>query len=286
VRKGEQEKGILYVVATPLGNLEDITRRAVKILSGVDLVAAEDTRRSRNLLSHLGLKKPFISHYRHNQKKSAKAVIEALDRGRDVALITDAGTPGISDPGALLVSEARGAGFKTVPVPGPSALAAAVSISDIPCDSFTFAGFLPAKKHARQKRLEDLKDRPETLIFYEAPHRLLKALEDMIEVLGDRNALVARELTKLHEEIISTPLSELIETCGIREIKGEITMIVEGCHGSEEKPDMDELKQELKKSIITGNRSVRETVDELAPLYPVSRRELYRLALEVKDRKK
>jgi 16S rRNA (cytidine1402-2'-O)-methyltransferase len=277
------KKGVLYVVATPLGNLEDITRRAVRIIGEVDLIAAEDTRRSMKLLSHLGISKPHISHYKHNQKKSAGAVLSKLRQGMDVALLTDAGTPGLSDPGAFLVSMAREAGFLAVPVPGPSALAAAVSVSEISCDTFTFAGFLPARKGARREKILKLRDREEPLIFYEAPHRLLPALEDMREILGDRMSVLARELTKIHEEVMSAPLSELIKIYRRREPRGEITLIVSGKQEAEPSYDQAELERELKKRLLRDGSSLKEAVDELRLLYPLSRRELYRVALAVKQ---
>ncbi len=276
------KKGTLYVIATPIGNLEDITRRAVRILSEVDLIAAEDTRRSRKLLSHLGISKPHISHYRHNQKRSGKALLLKLKQGMKVALLTDAGTPGLSDPGAILVSMAREAGFPVVPVPGASALAAAVSVSSIPCDYFTFVGFLPARKGARREKILELRDREEPLILYEAPHRLLQALEDMREILGDRLALLERELTKVHEEFIYAPLSELIKIYKRRKPRGEITLIVEGKQKAEASYDQAELERELKTRLLKDKQSLKETVDELRPLYHLSHRDLYRVALAIK----
>ena len=218
--------GTLYVVATPIGNLEDITLRALRVLKTVDLVACEDTRRTRGLLSHFDLHVPVTSYFEHNKLRKGEVVLQALGTGRSVALVSDAGTPGISDPGVLLVRQARAAGFPVVPVPGPCALVAALSAAGLPADRFVFDGFLPVKPGRRRHRLEALRDLETTVVCYESPHRLLGALEAVAEVFGDRPIVVARELTKQFEEIVEGPPRELRERFGTGPVRGEITLLI------------------------------------------------------------
>ncbi|HXL09667.1 MAG TPA: 16S rRNA (cytidine(1402)-2'-O)-methyltransferase, partial [Candidatus Bathyarchaeia archaeon] len=204
--------GTLYIVATPIGNLEDITLRALRVLKEVDVIAAEDTRHTQILLNHHGIRTPLTSYHEHNERTKAQELVTRLEQGKDIALVSDAGTPAISDPGFRLVVEAIRAAIRIIPVPGASALTAVLSASGLPTDRFIFEGFLPAKKKQRRERLHTLRDETRTLIFYEAPHRLRDALDDVHELLGNRETVLAREVSKVHEEFLRGPISELIRT--------------------------------------------------------------------------
>ncbi|UYZ62301.1 16S rRNA (cytidine(1402)-2'-O)-methyltransferase [Hymenobacter weizhouensis] len=219
----------LYLVPTPIGNLEDITLRAIRVLGEVDTVLCEDTRTSGRLLQHLGLKKPLLSYHLHNEHQQVPRLLERLERGETMALVSDAGTPGISDPGFLLVRECLARGLKVECLPGPTAFVPALLKSGFGAERFVFEGFLPVKK-GRQTRLRELADEPRTLIFYESPHRIVKTLEQLAEALGpDRPASVSRELTKLFEETVNGTLAELAADFGARPaIKGEIVVVVQG----------------------------------------------------------
>src|SRR5689334_10824959 len=219
--------GTLYLVATPIGNLADITHRALQVLRDVALIACEDTRHTRKLLQHYGLDTKTISYHEHNEQQRARELIELLQQGSDVAVVSDAGTPAISDPGFRLVRAAIESGVAVVPVPGPSALITALIAAGLPTDEFFFGGFLPARSSARRARLTELRAVPGTLIFYEAPHRLTASLQDAYEVLGEREAVVARELTKLHEELRRGRLSELAEHYSQTEPRGEIVILID-----------------------------------------------------------
>lgn len=220
--------GTLYLVATPIGNLADITHRALQVLRDVDLIACEDTRHTRKLLQHYGIDTKTISYHEHNEQQRAAELIELLKQGSDVAIVSDAGTPSISDPGFRLVRVAADSGIIVVPVPGPSALVTALIAAGLPTDQFFFGGFLPARSSARRARFDELRSIPGTLIFYEAPHRLAASLRDANEILGEREAVVARELTKLHEEIRRGRLSELAEHYSTAEQpRGEIVLLID-----------------------------------------------------------
>ena len=219
--------GTLYIVATPIGNLADITHRALQVLRDVALVACEDTRHTRKLLQHYGLDTKTVSYHEHNEQQRARELIELLQQGSDVAVVSDAGTPAISDPGFRLVRAAIENGVAVVPVPGPSALIAALVAAGLPTDEFFFGGFLPARSSVRRARLQELRAVPGTLIFYEAPHRLAASLQDAYAVLGEREAVVARELTKLHEELRRGRLSELAEHYSQTEPRGEIVLLID-----------------------------------------------------------
>jgi 16S rRNA (cytidine1402-2'-O)-methyltransferase len=219
--------GILYIVPTPIGNLEDITLRALRILREVDLIAAEDTRTTGRLLAHYGIETPQTSYHEHNKLTKLDRVLRALETG-DVALVSDAGTPGLSDPGFELIQAAITAGLTVVPLPGASALLPAVVASGLPTDRFTFVGFLPRKSSARRAMLEDLRDWDGTLVFYEAPHRLLDVLADLRDVLGSRQVCAARELTKLYEEIWRGTLDEAVDYFTRQPPRGEFTLVVSG----------------------------------------------------------
>ena len=220
--------GTLYLVATPIGNLADITHRALQILKDVDLIACEDTRHTRKLLQHYAINTKTVSYHEHNEQQRAAELIEQLKQGRDIAVVSDAGTPSISDPGYRLVRAAIENDIAVVPAPGPSALISALIAAGLPTDEFFFAGFLPARSNARRTRLGQLRSIPGTLIFYEAPHRLAATLTDSLEILGEREAVVARELTKVHEEIRRGRLSELAAHYASREnARGEIVVLID-----------------------------------------------------------
>ena len=219
--------GTLYVVSTPIGNLEDMTHRAIRILGEVNLIACEDTRHTRTLLERYGIATRTISYHEHNEQERSEELIELLLAGKNVAVVSDAGTPGISDPGFRVVRLAIAKDVAVVPVPGPSALITALIASGLPADQFFFGGFLPARSGARRTRLSELRLIPSTLVFYEAPHRIAGTLNDACEILGEREAVVARELTKLHEEILRGRLSELAAQFSSEGARGEIVLIID-----------------------------------------------------------
>ena len=220
--------GTLYLIATPIGNLEDITHRAVRLLGQVDVIACEDTRHTKKLLNHYGINTRTISYHEHNERERSMELIERLKSGADVAVVSDAGTPGISDPGFRLARMAIDCDVQVVPVPGASALISALVASGLPTDEFFFGGFLPARSGARRARLAELRSLPATLIFYEGPHRIAATLKDALEILGERQAVVARELTKMHEEIARGSLSELTSRFSSPErARGEMVLIID-----------------------------------------------------------
>lgn len=269
--------GVLYVVATPIGNLEDITLRALRILKEVDLIAAEDTRHSRHLLDHYNIKTALTSYHEHNERVKAQNLIERLERGENIALVCDAGTPAISDPGYRLVMGALQAGVQVTPIPGPAALAAAISASGLPSDRFVFEGFLPAKSQERKNRLEELRDEERTLVLYEAPHRLKQTLADLEQILGAREIVVARELTKLHEEFLRGKISSVRGELAGRDIKGEIVLLVHGAPASATVSE-SEIEAEIRRLAAQG-MGVKAISDLLGENYGVSKRQVYRLAL-------
>ncbi len=259
------KKGTLYIVATPIGNLEDITLRAVRILKEVDLVAAEDTRHSRKLLSHLGISKPLTSYFDHNKNFKGLYLLEKLEEGLSVALISDAGTPCISDPGYQLVRDAVESDIQVVPIPGPSAFVAALSASGLQTDSFTFEGFLPNRRAKRRDKLMTLKGEVRVIIFYESPKRLLASLNDILEIFGDRKAVVAREISKIYEEFARGFLSQIISDFAKRNIKGEVLILVSPAtpeRFSKHASLHDILKQYLSSENISFKDAVRMAAKE------------------------
>jgi len=218
----------LYLVATPIGNLEDITQRALRVLREVQVIAAEDTRRTRRLLEHFGLATPVVSLFEHNERARVPALIERLGRGESVAVVTDAGSPGISDPGYPLVRAAAAAGLRVESVPGASAVIAALQISGLPTDAFVFVGFLPPRGAARRRRLEELAERRETVVAFESPHRIEACLADLETVWGDRPVVLARELTKLHEQVLRGSAREVRAALGAGERRGEMVLVLGG----------------------------------------------------------
>jgi len=221
-------KGILYIVSTPIGNLEDITLRALRILKEVDLVAAEDTRHTGLLLRHFGIQKPLTSYFEGNELRKKESILSRLKQGDRIALVSNAGTPGISDPGFRLIQTAVENQIPIVPIPGPSAVIAALSVSGLPTDAFIFKGFLPHKSKKRRDLLKQLGINKETLIFYESPHRLTETLRDILDIFGDREIVLARELTKIYEEILRGRVSEIQQQIHEKKLKGEITLIISG----------------------------------------------------------
>jgi len=219
--------GTLYLVATPIGNLDDITYRAVKVLSSVDLIAAEDTRKTKILLDHYTISKPMTSYFNYNERQRTPQLIEKLRQGQTIALVSDAGTPGVSDPAYYIVRAALESGIPIIPIPGPSAFVSALIVSGLPTDRFVFEGFLPVKK-GRKTKLGILSTEPRTMIFYESPHRILKTLEEIRSTFGERNVVVARELTKKFEEIVRGPISSVLASLTAKPARGEYVLVVEG----------------------------------------------------------
>lgn len=277
----EQTPGILYLVGTPIGNLEDMTFRAVRILQAVDLIAAEDTRHTGKLLHHFQITTPQISYHEHNQKGRIPELIEKLSEGKAVALVTDAGMPGISDPGYELVKACVEANISVVPIPGVTAAITALSAAGLPTDRFVFEGFLPAKGQARKQRLEVLKLETRSIILYESPHRLRQTLQDLANVLGEnREIVMARELTKLHEEFWRGRIQDAIAHYTTREPQGEFTLVVAG--SQLETPQMNDaaIKNELQ-HLLNQGLSRSEASRQLAALTSLPRRHIYQLALEI-----
>ncbi|MCP4705093.1 MAG: 16S rRNA (cytidine(1402)-2'-O)-methyltransferase [candidate division Zixibacteria bacterium] len=224
----KQKKGVLYLVPTPIGNLRDITQRALEVLRSSELIACEDTRLSGRLLSHFEIKKPLISYHDFNEEKQVPKLLEVILSGGDVSVITDAGSPGLSDPAYRIIRAAIDKNITISPLPGPNALIPALTGSGLPLDRFFFEGFLPNKSASRKNRLDKLKEMKHTLIFYESPHRIVKTVTDALDVLGDRPACIAREISKVYEEYIRGTLSEILEKISSKKMRGEIVLIIEG----------------------------------------------------------
>ncbi len=261
----------LYIVATPIGNMEDITLRALKVLDEVPLIAAEDTRKTGRLLSSFGIKTKLTSYHEHNKMSKLPSLLRHLE-GKDLALVSEAGMPGISDPGYELVSAAIERGIRVVPVPGASALVTALAVSGLPTDGFTFVGFLPRKKGQRRRLLEGVAAEGRTIVAFEAPHRLAAALNDILDVLGDRRIAVCRELTKMYEEVFRGRVSDAIAHFG--EPIGEFTLVIQGNEGS--KPSIDESIQVAMSRMREDGVPAKEAVARLAAETGISRKELYR----------
>jgi 16S rRNA (cytidine1402-2'-O)-methyltransferase len=282
---GPEAPGVLHVVATPIGNLEDLSVRALRILREADLVACEDTRHTGRMLRGHGITTPTTSYFEHNERWKGDRILEALRAGQSVALVSDAGTPGISDPGYRLVRDARAEGLPVVPVPGPSAATAALSVSGLPTDRFLFVGFLPARSGARRRALEELSDVRPTLVIYESPTRILKSLEAMAEILGDRDAFLCREATKLHEEYVPGSLLALRDELAARPtIRGEIVLVVAGA--PERRPPTNETPEALYARLTTDGLTRREAVKEIARRLHLPARDVYRLILDSEKKQK
>jgi 16S rRNA (cytidine1402-2'-O)-methyltransferase len=272
--------GTLYIVATPIGNLEDITLRAMRVLKEVDLIAAEDTRHTQILLNHFAIRTPLTSYHEHNERSKARQLIERLQQGQNVALVSDAGTPAISDPGFRIVVEAVAAGIGIVPIPGASAFTAVLSAGGLPTDRFIFEGFLPAKPKERRARLQALSAENRTLVFYEGPHRLKETLNDMRAILGEREVVVAREVSKAYEEFLRGQLGSIMQQIGERTIKGEVTLLVRGAEASPV-VSQEQLKKEIEQLKAEG-MGVKEISQLLGERHAYSKKEIYRIALAQK----
>jgi 16S rRNA (cytidine1402-2'-O)-methyltransferase len=271
-------KGTLYIVSTPIGNLEDITLRALRILGEVDMIAAEDTRHSIKLLNHHGIRKPMISYWREKEQERSDEIISRLQGGQSIALISDAGTPGIADPGAVIIQKAIRENMQIVSVPGPSAVVAALSVAGLPTERFTYLGFLPSRKMQRKKLIGDLRFEEGTLIFYEAPHRILESLQDMADILGVRRAAVVKEITKIHEDVVRGTITEVIDSIRHATIAGEYVVIVQGWERTDKSVTgevLSELRARMKKGI-----GRKEAVQEIAERYGLSKKELYKKSLD------
>lgn len=273
--------GTLYIVATPIGNLEDITLRALRVLKEVDLIAAEDTRHTKKLLSHYGITTPLTSYYDHIEASKAPALLAQLQAGKTIALVSDAGTPGIADPGYRLVKGAVEAGIAVVPIPGPSTLTALLSVGGLPTDRFAFEGFLPAKGGQRRKALSRLKQEERTLVFFESPHRLLDLLADLEEICGDRQIVIGRELTKLFEEVLRGKVSELRSLLHGREIRGEVALLVAGRKAEEEQEERPPLAEEIRVLEAEGF-SLKEIAQVVSERRGIPKREIYALGVRLR----
>jgi len=271
----------LFLVATPIGNLEDISPRALKTLRDVEIIAAEDTRRTGKLLKHFGIETELTSYFEHNKLTKIDAILERLSRG-DVALVSDAGTPALNDPGYELVRAALEAGFEVVPIPGPSAPIAALVVSGLPTDKFLYMGYLPRKSGERKRALEKIVDLPYTLIFLESPHRIVSSLKDILEVLGDRNIAVAREMTKLYEEIFRGTVSQAIIWGERTKPLGEYTLVVDGNRNEVFRWSEDEMKARLITALDKGE-PISQLAKELSTKSGWSRREIYKFAQQIKE---
>src|SRR5438105_13555441 len=288
--------GTLYIVATPIGNLEDITQRSLRVLREVEVIACEDTRRTRVLLNHFGIRTRTISYHEHNERERAAGLAELLEEGKSIRIVSDAGTPLISDPGFRIVNTAIEGGITVVPITGPTAFVTALVASGLPSDQFFFAGFLPARANARRARLEDLAAIQATLVFYEAPHRIAASLSDALEVLGNRKAAVARELTKIHEEILRGNLRELAKRFyQSPATRGEIVLLISGAGAEQSGSDASELASAAEvssRALIARVRQLEsEGLDSRAALKKAARElglkraEAYRLIVAHKNRR-
>lgn len=275
------KKGTLYIVSTPIGNLEDITLRALRVLKEVDLIAAEDTRHTKKLLNHYNIHTFLTSYFEHNELVKGPEIIKRLEGGKDIALVSDAGTPGISDPGYRLVRLAIEHSIPVVPIPGSSAIISSLSASGLPTDKFSFFGFIPAKKRERKTFLISLKDENRTVVLYESPRRLITTLKDILNILGDVELVVAREVTKIHEEFLRGKVSHILEILKDRTIKGEVTLVLKGLKvEKKERPILNDIKNYQKRLEL----SLKEAVKIVAEERGLPKREVYKEALKLKGK--
>lgn len=279
----QAKKGTLYLVSTPIGNLEDMTLRALRILKEVDVIACEDTRHTRILLAHYGIKTALTSLYDEIERKKGAALVERILGGQSLAYVSDAGTPLISDPGYRLVKSAIEAGIPVVPIPGPSAVITALSVSGMPSDSFAFFGFLPEKAGRRQTCLRKLKDLPMTLVFYESPRRLIDSLRDIRDILGDRDIAVTRELTKVFEEIIRGRVTEVVGKLEGTVVKGEITLLIQGA-GERPAPGDQEIEALCRAMDLQHELSTKDLAGRIAEELDLPRKRVYDVVLKLRGK--
>lgn len=278
--------GILYVVGTPIGNLGDISPRALETLENVDFIAAEDTRVTLKLLNHFGIKKPLISYFEHNKRERGEIICQRILNGENCAIVTDAGMPCISDPGEMLISQCIEYGITTRAIPGPSAVVSALALSGLPTGRFTFEGFLSVNKKSRREHLEEVKSEKRTMIFYEAPHKLNATLKDMLNTFGNRKIAIVRELTKIHEEVISTTLEKAVADYADSPLKGEIVLIVDGVkevEESEEYTSEDAVKMALTLA-EEENISASEAAKRVAKITGIKKGIIYKMITERDDK--
>ncbi len=278
----EPVPGTLFIVSTPIGNLEDITLRALKTLKNVDIIAAESTSHTKGLCNHYDIRTKLISYNQHNHKSRAPGLIKKLDNGESIALVTCAGTPALSDPGALLIKTACDHGVKVTPIPGASAALAALVVCGLKIDKFIFTGFLSNKAGKRKKELKELADENKAIIFYEAPHRVLSFLEQLHEIFGNRHIVVLRELTKAHEEILRGNVEDILNQLSQRELRGEFTIITEGKEKNRSEADIsDEMISNIK-AMLNGNKSVKDIATSISENYQIKYRAAYKGILDLK----
>ncbi|MCF8000816.1 MAG: 16S rRNA (cytidine(1402)-2'-O)-methyltransferase [Halanaerobiales bacterium] len=277
------EKGKLYICGTPIGNLDDITFRAVRILGNVDLIAAEDTRRTEQLLNHFKIDSKLTSYHEHNEREKAKSLISTLNNGYDVALVSDAGMPGISDPGLILVEKAKENNIEIIPIPGPTALVSALVVSGIPTDRFTFYGFIPRKGKDREEFIDQIIKSEETIIFYESPYRIKKIYEDLTEKIPQRDSALIREISKVHEEKIYGTVSEVYNKIKDREIKGEIVVVIEG--REKQKPDKESWSDlsilEHVRLFMDNGYTKKEAIKKVAEVREIRKKDVYKEAIQI-----
>jgi 16S rRNA (cytidine1402-2'-O)-methyltransferase len=275
--------GTLYVVATPIGNRDDITLRALNILRAVDQIAAEDTRKTRKFLALQGIKNSLISYHEHNEAERTPELVAKLHQGTSIALVCNAGTPTVSDPGYRLIEAALANNLNVIPIPGVSAANAALSVSGLPTDSFVFIGFLPRKKTKRLRLLSEIASQPRTVIFYESPKRILMLLGEISDTMGNRHAVLAREMTKLHEEFIRGRLSEILEMLSGRpDVKGECTLLVAGCK-SGGWINWDTIRAEIQNYFAAEDKHVSEVVRDIAQKFKLPKNKVYEEALKIRN---
>jgi len=274
-------RGVLFLVGTPIGNLEDITLRALRVLREADLIAAEDTRRARKLLSRYDIHTPLISYHGHNERERAEALAREVEAGKLVALVSDAGMPGVSDPGFRAVEECSRRGLDVEVIPGPSSLTAALAVSGLPLSRFRYEGFLPASRAKRRSRLLNLLKEGEALVIYEAPHRILETLGDLAELAPQRRVVLAREMTKLHEEVLRGTAAELLQALGGGKPRGEFVLVV-APGGGMETPPLEELAEEVA-ALVRSGEPTREAVRAVAKRHGIPQRDVYRAWLEHRE---
>jgi len=282
LKRLNRDQGTLYVVSTPIGNLEDITLRAIRTLKSVKFVAAENIAHTKGLLGHYGIKTRLISYRRENQQHKTAEIIRKLESGQDVALVTDAGTPGISDPGPYLINQVAEKNMRVCPIPGPSAVTAALSVSGFPAEQFTFAGFLPSRSEKRKSVLRELHAHKNTLIFFEAPHRIKAMLTDLRNILGDRKTVVLREMTKIFEEVARGYISTILESLPRNRIKGEFTLVVAGNEKGLKPEKIDKGVLDIINNLLKEGLSIRDMASLVSKEKGLPYRRVYKEGLEIK----